>query len=184
MGGAVGLGGSVLCDQRPGSLDRMEPYDEGRTPETHCPEPSVSAAGRNEAHPNLTSRILAAAVRVLPQQWEEHFGYRPLLAETFTDIEQFHGTCYKAAGWEPVGMSKGYSRHRADFYLRSLKPPPVGRLRRVYLHLLCSMATNLSSYYFTHVPPFVPSCRTIIGKTHDDHVSLPLASSPLLHPQL
>ncbi len=66
-------------------------------------------------HPNLASRILGAATRALPKHWEERFGCRPVLAETFTDIEQFHGTCYKAAGWEAVGMSKGYARHHADF---------------------------------------------------------------------
>ena len=65
---------------------------------------------------NLASQILAAAVRALPEQWVAQFGYSPVLAETFTDIELFHGTCYKAAGWLLVGETKGYSRHRADFY--------------------------------------------------------------------
>ena len=52
----------------------------------------------------------------MPQQWHKAFGYSPVLAETFTDIELFEGTCYKAAGWMPGGQTKGYSRHRADFY--------------------------------------------------------------------
>src|SRR5690242_4674530 len=55
--------------------------------------------------PNLASQMLGAAVRDLPRQWEELYGYRPLLAETFTDPESHAGTCYKAAGWEPVGLS-------------------------------------------------------------------------------
>lgn len=66
--------------------------------------------------PNLASQVLAAAVEALPQQWFERFGYSPVLAETFTDIELFKGTCYKAAGWLPVGLTKGFGRHRADFY--------------------------------------------------------------------
>jgi hypothetical protein len=78
--------------------------------------------GERGEHPNLASQILGAATRSLPEQWEERFGYRPLLAETFTDIEQFAGTCYKAAGWEPVGMSKGYGRHRADFFVHHERP--------------------------------------------------------------
>lgn len=41
--------------------------------------------------PNLASRSLALAVRELPVQWEAAWGYRPLLAETFTDIEAFVG---------------------------------------------------------------------------------------------
>lgn len=78
--------------------------------------------GNKGEHPNLASRILGAAVRALPLHWESEFGYRPVLAETFTDIESFRGTCYKASGWIPVGTSKGYSRHRADFYVRNDRP--------------------------------------------------------------
>src|ERR1044071_7228179 len=51
------------------------------------------------------SAILAASLRDLPGQWEEIFGYRPLLVETFTDPETHAGTCYRAAGWEAVGLS-------------------------------------------------------------------------------
>ena len=36
-----------------------------------------------------------------------YFGYVPLLAETFTDLEAFAGTSYKAAGWIPLGRTKG-----------------------------------------------------------------------------
>lgn len=73
--------------------------------------------------PNLASQVLAAAMRALPQHWLDAFGYRPLLAESFTDPEAFHGTCYKAGNWEPVGMSAGYSRvHRADFYIDNDHP--------------------------------------------------------------
>lgn len=71
---------------------------------------------------NLASQVLAAALRILRQQWQECFGYRPLLAETFTDLEAYAGTCYKACNWEPVGLSAGYSRHRADFYVPNERP--------------------------------------------------------------
>ncbi|MCC5024537.1 MAG: hypothetical protein J6386_17865 [Candidatus Synoicihabitans palmerolidicus] len=37
--------------------------------------------------PNLAAQVLAAAVRTLLGHWLERFGYRPLLAETFTDPE-------------------------------------------------------------------------------------------------
>jgi hypothetical protein len=74
------------------------------------------------AAPNLASQTLAAALRVLPQHWQQSFGYRPLLAESFTDPEAYQGTCYKASNWEPVGFSAGYSRHRADFYVPNERP--------------------------------------------------------------
>ena len=72
--------------------------------------------------PNLASQSLGAALRALPEHWREHFGYRPLLAESFTDPESQAGTCYKASNWQPVGFSAGYSRHRADFYLANERP--------------------------------------------------------------
>ena len=72
--------------------------------------------------PNLASQALGAALRVLPEHWQERFGYRPLLAETFTDPEAYAGTCYKASNWEPVGYSAGYRRHRADFYVANERP--------------------------------------------------------------
>lgn len=72
--------------------------------------------------PNLASQALSAALRVLPEQWQQRFGYRPLLAESFTDPEAYAGTCYKASNWEAVGLSAGYSRHRADFYIANERP--------------------------------------------------------------
>jgi hypothetical protein len=66
---------------------------------------------------------MGLALRHLPGQWEQQHGYRPLLAETFTDIESFEGTCYKASNWEPCGLTKGFERrHRADFYREHKRP--------------------------------------------------------------
>ena len=73
--------------------------------------------------PNLASCAMGLALRHLPEQWEEKHGYRPLLAETFTDIEAFEGTCYKASNWQPCGLTKGFERkHRADFYREHKRP--------------------------------------------------------------
>lgn len=73
--------------------------------------------------PNLASRAMGLALRHLPGQWAEKHGCQPLLAETFTDIESFEGTCYKASNWEPCGLTKGFERsHRADFYREHKRP--------------------------------------------------------------
>ena len=66
--------------------------------------------------PNLASQVLAAATAALPDQCFAHWGYAPLLAETFTDPEAHAGTCYKAAGWDPGG-------------LRARRRPPQSRPR-------------------------------------------------------
>jgi len=93
--------------------------------------------GERGEHPNLASQILGAVVRELPELWFEKFGYQPLLAETFTDIEAYAGTCYKAAGWVPLGLTKGFSRHRADFYV------PNDRPKKLWVRELCPKATEL-----------------------------------------
>ena len=86
--------------------------------------------------PNLASQAMGAALRVLREQWQERFGYRPLLAESFTDPEAYAGTCYKASNWEAVGYSAGYSRHRADFYLPNERP------KRLWLRPLVTEAAQ------------------------------------------
>ena len=51
--------------------------------------------------------ILAAIAGALPDHWQEVYGYRPLLLETFVEIARFKGTCYKAANWVYLGQTKG-----------------------------------------------------------------------------
>jgi hypothetical protein len=87
--------------------------------------------------PNLASQVMGAALRVLPEQWRQRFGYSPLLAESFTDPEAYAVTCYKASNWEAVGFSAGYSRHRVDFYI------PNDRPKRLWLRPLVPQARQL-----------------------------------------
>ena len=79
----------------------------------------VRAAARR---PNLASKALAEALKVIGAQWRGRFGYEPLLAETFTDPGSHAGTCYKAAGWTPLGLTEGNSRQRAEFYVPNERP--------------------------------------------------------------
>ena len=51
--------------------------------------------------------ILAQAARRLPADWQEVYGYRPVLLETFVETPRFKGTCYKAANWTHLGHTKG-----------------------------------------------------------------------------
>ena len=60
--------------------------------------------------PNLASRALALSARRLSADMEARFGHPVLLAETFVDPSRFRGTCYRAAGWEEVGATRGYAR--------------------------------------------------------------------------
>ena len=128
-------------------------------------------------HPNLASHILGAAVRELPGLWEEAFGYQPLLAESFTDIEAFEGTCYRAAGWKPLGLSRGYSRHRADFYVpndrpkklwvRELRPGAAALLRSLDLPRECRAGAHSDSY------GVLPLSKAQIESLHETLCSVP-----------
>ena len=75
-----------------------------------------------ERMPNLASRSLGLALKALPEHWQAAHGYRPLMAETFTDIEQFEGTCYKATNWKPLGLTKGFERHKIDYFREHGRP--------------------------------------------------------------
>jgi len=116
--------------------------------------------------PNLASKALAAALRALPAQWQESFGYRPLLAETFTDIERFRGTCYKACGWAEAGESQGFSRDALDFYV------PHGNIKRLWLKELESGARK--TLYAAELPK---ACKA--GATSSAHGVLPFKAVQL-----
>ena len=56
---------------------------------------------------NLASLLLARVAKVLPQHWQEVYGYCLVLLETFVERPRFQGTCYKAANWIYLGQTKG-----------------------------------------------------------------------------
>jgi len=63
---------------------------------------------------NLASRVLALAIKTVPDDWESCYGYRPVLLETLVDRKRFKGTCYKAANWIHVGKTTGRGRMDRD----------------------------------------------------------------------
>jgi hypothetical protein len=56
---------------------------------------------------NLASHALALCAKQLPRDWQQTYGYSPVLIETFVEKDRFAGTCYKAANWVYVGVTKG-----------------------------------------------------------------------------
>ena len=63
---------------------------------------------------NLASRVLAMALRRLPDDVASRHGYRPWLVETFVETERYRGTCYRAANWIEVGQTQGRGRQDRD----------------------------------------------------------------------
>ena len=84
--------------------------------------------------PNLASQCLGARLRELVGQWEKEHGYRPLLAESFSDPESHAGTVYKATNWTVAGTTKGFSQDHADYYV------PNGRPKKLWLKPLAPHA--------------------------------------------
>lgn len=72
--------------------------------------------------PNLASQCLGLALRELPTRWHAAHGYRPLMAESFSDPEAHHGTVYKVTNWTCAGDTKGFSQDHTDYYVANGRP--------------------------------------------------------------
>ena len=87
----------------------------------------------------LASKILSMAARHLPEDWLKRYGFRPVLLETFVEVERHRGTCYKAANWINVGQTAGRgkksSSHRQLIPVKDIWLYP---LRKNFATVLCS----------------------------------------------
>ena len=64
--------------------------------------------------PHLASHLLALATRRLSQDWQDRYGHRVWLVESFVEKARFAGTAYKAAGWICLGQTTGRTRQDRD----------------------------------------------------------------------
>jgi len=88
---------------------------------------------------NLASHVLGQINRQITEHWQDRWGYRPVLIETFVDPARYEGTCYKAANWEHVGMTTGQGLVRENrTYTTRPKKIFVTPLVKNYRKLLCS----------------------------------------------
>ena len=72
--------------------------------------------------PNLATKALRLVLQRLSGDWQTQYGHPVLVVETFVDPEQFCGTVYTANGWEELGQTDGWGRHRRDYYIKHDKP--------------------------------------------------------------
>jgi hypothetical protein len=66
--------------------------------------------------PNVASHILSLNLQRLSEDWQDRYGHPIALVETYVDPQRFEGTCYRAANWMEIGVTKGFGRSRIDFY--------------------------------------------------------------------
>jgi hypothetical protein len=61
--------------------------------------------------PHLASHLLGRVAARLSADWQQKYGHPLYLLETFVAAPRFAGTCYRAAGWVPVGLTTGRTRN-------------------------------------------------------------------------
>lgn len=72
--------------------------------------------------PNLASRLLKLAAQRLREDFPRVYGHPVVLVESFVDPEFYHGTCYQAANWQPLGRTAGWARAGRDYYEKHDRP--------------------------------------------------------------
>jgi hypothetical protein len=87
--------------------------------------------------PHLASHLLGQVTLRLSADWQQKYGHPIYLVETFVEQPRFAGTCYRAAGWIPVGLTTGRTRNndglrpraaRKAIYLKILRADALRRL--------------------------------------------------------
>jgi hypothetical protein len=78
---------------------------------------------------HLGSHVLGQLARRVRPDWQQRWGYGPLLMESFVDPEKFLGTCYRAAGWRELGSTTGRGLPRAQ-------APYASTPKRIYVQAL------------------------------------------------
>jgi hypothetical protein len=79
---------------------------------------------------NLGSKVLSLAARRLGGDFQERYGYCPVLLESFVEDGRFAGTVYRAANWIEVGQTQG--RGKEDRLHQAALPR-----KAIWLYPLC-----------------------------------------------
>ena len=79
--------------------------------------------------PNLGSKVLSMGARQLGADWQQRYGYEPVLVETFVEHKRFAGTSYRAANWQYLGLTKGRGK-------KDVKHEHKGSLKAIYVYPL------------------------------------------------
>jgi hypothetical protein len=86
---------------------------------------------------HLASHLLGQTTARLSADWQQKYGHPIDLVESFVEQPRFAGTCYRAAGWIPVGLTTGRTRNddglqsrtaRKAIYLKVLRADALRRL--------------------------------------------------------
>jgi hypothetical protein len=85
---------------------------------------------------NLVSKVLSMVLGRLAEDWQQRYGVRPLLVETYVDRSKFTGLSLSVSNWLRVGVSSGRGRlgpRLADKPLKDVWLYPLHRRCRAQL---------------------------------------------------
>lgn len=103
---------------------------------------------------NLASKVLALNLQRLSRDWQARYGHPILLAETFVDISRFHGTCYRAAGWIPLGLTRGFGKRRTGYIAHG--QPKMLLVRPLHPRAVPMLSAPFSPPRFSHPKENLP----------------------------
>jgi hypothetical protein len=87
--------------------------------------------------PHLASHLLARMADQLSRDWQAVYAHPIYFTETFVDPERNRGTCYRAANWTALGLTKGRGKgdltHAQNRSLKLLFGYPLVREFRRHL---------------------------------------------------
>ncbi len=96
--------------------------------------------------PHLASHVLGQLARRTRADWLDHWGFEPLLLETFVDPRHHAGTCYRAAGWQWLGETSGRGLARpGQSYHSTPRQVWVKPLTSDYCDRLCAVPGSTRS---------------------------------------
>jgi hypothetical protein len=69
--------------------------------------------------PHLASHVLGLIARRIRADWKQKYAHPIHALETFVDRDRFKGTCYQAANWLRLGMTRGRTRNDPEHSIRA-----------------------------------------------------------------
>ena len=87
--------------------------------------------------PNMASKVLSMCLKRLRDDWKKRWNASLLVVESFVDETLYKGTCYRACGFEAVGMTAGFKKSNRDFYVEHKEP------KQLYLRELVPNARKI-----------------------------------------
>ena len=77
----------------------------------------------------LASVILSEGVQHLQRDWLRHYGVPVWWVESFVDRQRFEGASYRAANWQAIGWTRGFSKRPEGFVHH-------GQKKEVYVYVI------------------------------------------------